>query len=561
MPAPIRYKHLGRYREIASVLAEEGLGYLLDELGLARFVPGGRARKKRAAEPQVSLEVRVRRSMERLGPTFVKIGQILSTRPDIVPESFIGELRKLQDEVPPVSFELVRGVVESELGGTLEEVFASFDPVPLAAASIGQVHAATLPGGEEVVVKVQRPDIRSHIDVDLDILVTQARFVQRNTEWGAQMDIASFAGELTNILHGELDYVAEGRNAERFAENFETIPDVRFPTVYWDYTTQRVICLERFRGVKLDETEALDAAGFDRRDLALRGVDAYLKMVFVDGFFHADPHPGNIFVLHDGMLGFTDFGRVGIISEVMNERLTDLFIALVDRDDGETLEALIAMGVASDATDERTIRGELSRMFAAYYDVGIDQLRVGDVIRNVMRSIRVHNLRLPAEYALALATFIVLEGVGLQLDPKFNLVHAATPFARQVARERLSPGAVARRFGRSARSASRLLSELPEGVNKLVRRTNQGDLEFSVRALGLEVYLDELRDLVNRIAFAIIIGSFVVGLSFLLRQFQLPQWFVVLAGIALLAAAVVGMWFFMSLFFTMLKQLRKTWRV
>lgn len=561
MPAPIRYKHLARYREIASVLVDEGLGYLIDELGLSRFLPGGkRARMRHAAEPRVSPEVRVRRALERLGPTFVKIGQILSTRPDVVPESYIAELRKLQDEVPPVTFELIRGVIESELDGPVEEIFASLDPVPLAAASIGQVHAAVLHSGEEVVVKVQRPDIRTRIDTDLDILVTQARFVERNSTWGAQMDVVAYAEELRGILHGELDYVLEGRNAERFAEDFADAGDVRFPTVHWDFTTQRVITLERFRGIKLDEIEALDAAGYDREELAARGVHTYLNMVFIDGFFHADPHPGNIFVLPDGAIGFTDFGRVGIISEVMNERLSDLFIALVDCDDGETLEALIAMGVASDSTDERIIRAELSRMFAQYYDVGIGQLKFGDVIRSVMHSIRVHRLRLPAEYALALATFIVLEGVGLQLDPKFNLVRTATPFARRIVRERLSPSSVARRFGRSVRGASRLLSELPDGVNRLVRRTNKGELEFGIRPLGLDDYMAELRDLVNRVAFSIIIGSFVVGLSLLLREFALPRWFMVLAGLALLSAAIVGIWLFMALFFTMLKAVRKSWR-
>ena len=301
MPTPIRYKHFGRYTEIATVLGELGLGYLLDEFGLTRFLPGSWRAPHRSREPQISIEARVRRALERLGPTFVKAGQLLSTRPDILPESYLAELRKLQDEVPPVPFDVIRGMVERELDGKLEVVFASFDETPLAAASIGQVHAAVLPTGEDVVVKVQRPDIRDAIDVDLDILQTQARFVAANTQWGRQMDVVSYATEISSILHGELDYVVEGRNAERFATDFDTVPDVRFPVVYWDFTTQRVLTLERFYGIKLDDIAALDAGGYDRALLARRGVEAYLKMVFDDGFYHADPHPGNIFVCEDGL--------------------------------------------------------------------------------------------------------------------------------------------------------------------------------------------------------------------------------------------------------------------
>ena len=498
----------------------------------------------------------MRRALERLGPTFVKAGQLLSTRPDILPESYLAELRKLQDEVPPVPFDVIRGMVERELDGKLEDVFASFDETPLAAASIGQVHAAVLPTGEDVVVKVQRPDIRDAINVDLDILQTQARFVAANTQWGRQMDVVSYATEISSILHGELDYVVEGRNAERFATDFDTVPDVRFPVVYWDFTTQRVLTLERFYGIKLDDIAALDAGGYDRALLARRGVEAYLKMVFDDGFYHADPHPGNIFVCEDGSLGFTDFGRVGIVSGVMEERLSDLFIALVDRDDAATLEALIEMGVAPETTDERAMRAALSRMFARYYDTAIEELHVGDIIAGLMQAVRVHGLHLPADYALALATFMTLEGVGLRLDPTFNLVRTAAPFARRIVEERLSPITVARRFTRSIRQASRLLTELPESISKIARRAAQGRFLLEVQPVGLDPVLDRIAELVNRLAFAVLVGSFVLGLSLLLRQAKLPNLLLELFGVVLVFSFGVGVWLFVSIFWSMWRSRR-----
>jgi ubiquinone biosynthesis protein len=557
MAGPLRYKHLSRYREIAGILFEEGFGYALDELGLRRFLRPAALLKRQPAEVRRTPEERLRHTLERLGPAFVKIGQLLSTRPDVVPDSFLVELRRLQDEVPPAPYEGVAEVIRAELGGAPEEVFLSFDPIPLAAASIGQVHAAVLPNGVEVAVKVQRPDIRERVEMDLDILVTQARFVESRTAWGRELHVVDYAEEIAFVVRNELDYLAEGRNAERFAANFRDVPKVAFPLIHWDFTTRRVLTMQRFTGIKLDENDALDAAGYDRHDLARRGVDGYLKQVFDDGFFHADPHPGNIFVLPDATIAYTDFGRVGTISQRVREEFTELFLALVDRDEDATLDALRRMGVVGASADERSMRGDLSMLFARYYDVAVKEVRVGELIEHVLGDIRTHSLRVPAEFTLAIATFVVLDGVGLTIDPDFNLVVAARPFAERLLRERLSPDALLHRFARVVRHIGRMSLDLPDALNKLMRRVSEGSLLVEIQPTGYDRLIDEVREMVNRLAFSVLIGSFVIGLSFMLQKLILPWWLNAIFGFALVAATGVGVWLFTSIFIAMFRARRE----
>jgi ubiquinone biosynthesis protein len=363
MAVPIRHKHLARYREIASVLIDEGFDHAVDQFGLRRFARiTDRIRRREPSLPGPPLQQRVRRTLERLGPAFVKAGQLLSTRPDLIPESYLVELRKLQDEVAPVGFEAVRDEIERELGDRLEEVFASFEHEPFAAASIGQVHAAKLFSGEDGVVKVQRPGVESVIQTDLDILRTQAAFVEGQTVWGRRHNVAANADEISRILQDELDYVAEGRNAEKFAEDFRGDDSVAFPTVYWEYTTRRVITIERFRGIKLSNAAEMRAAGFDPKEVARTGVVAYMRMIFINGFFHADPHPGNLFVLPDGRIAFTDFGRCGTITPNTREQFADLLLAVLNRDEREAVDILLDVGI----TGENINQSQLEKIGRAH---------------------------------------------------------------------------------------------------------------------------------------------------------------------------------------------------
>ncbi len=552
---PVRYKHLARYREIATVLIEEGFGYLLDEIGLTRFLRASDRlrRRERREEMQFSLAERARRAMERLGPAFVKIGQILSTRPDLLPEEFETEFRKLLDQVPAVGFDVVSRVIEEELGGPVDELFLSFDREPLAAASIGQVHAAMLHTGEEVVVKVQRPDIERVMATDLDILLTQAQFVERNTVWGRDYNLVAIAEEIGHVLRAELDYLAEGRNAERFAAAFAGDETVAFPDVHWNLTTRRVITLERFHGIKLNDVRRIGAEGFDRKTVAKRTVRAYFKMVFEDGFFHADPHPGNILVLGDGRVGFTDFGRVGNVSQQLREQFSDFFLAVVDRDAPSVVDGLLEIGVAPERINEAGLENEAVRLFSRYYGVDLADLHVAVVIEEVLRVVRQYRLRIPPEISVVLATVMVLEGVAYETDPTFNFIESARPYAQHLVAERLTPAGLYQRVSRFGRRSGRLLSDLPDSLNRLMRRAADGSLAIDVRPMGFDAVMDQLREMVYRLSFSILIGSFVIGFSFMLREAKLPWWMLWMFGLALVAASGVGVWLFFSIFYSMFR--------
>lgn len=544
------YKHSERYREIAAILLDEGFGYVLAQLGLGRFAPV-RSRLPHTRGDEASVPARVRRTLERLGPTFVKAGQVLSTRPDLVPPEYVLEFRKLQDAVAPVPFDEIRPVLESELGETLGQVFASLDAVPLAAASIGQVHPAVTHDGREVIVKVQRPNVRSVIETDLDILRTQAQFVERHTAWGSAYNVAENADEFARVLRAELDYIAEARNAERFRRDFEGDDEVVIPEVDWDLTTQRVITLERLRGIKLSDTDALREAGFDPKVIARRGMDSYLRQVFVTGFFHADPHPGNLFVLEGGRIGFSDFGRVGSVDERMREEFADLLLALMDRDADQVVEGLTRIGVAGPNVEEPELRSEISRLLTRYWDVSLGRLRMAELVQELMRMIYRLRLTVPSEFMLLLSTLATLEGVGTALDPDFNLIEAVRPFATDIIWQRLSPASVARSSWRALRHFSTLAGALPESLDALLRRAAHGNLVLEIRPEGFEHILEALREMVNRLAFAVLIGSFVVGFTLLLRASEQPRWLLAASRLALISAAGVGAWLFVSIFIAM----------
>jgi len=549
MSPRLRYKHLTRYREVATILFEEGLGSLLDQFGLREFVPKRhKFFSKAKPSPKLSLEERFRRSLERLGPTFVKIGQIISTRPDLVPPSFIKELEKLQDRVPPVSFDQIRKQVEKKLGGPIEEIFASFDPKPLAAASIGQVHAAVLDSGEEVVVKVQRPNIENVIETDLDILLTQAHFIENHTSWGKSYSLIDNVEEFSRILKNELDYLLEGRNADKFRTNFKGDNTVVFPKVYWDYTTKRVITLERLNGHKLNQIQEIEESGFDPKDIARRGIHVYLKQIFINAFFQADPHPGNLLVLEDGKIGFLDFGMVGFISRYTKELFGDMFLALVNRDEREVVNVLMEVGVARSDVNENALQMEIAHLLVKYYDATLEQVKIKELVEEIMRIIFEYQLKVPSEFTLLLKTLAVLEGVGLSLDPQFNLVESIKPFTARIVREKFSFEGISSNLLRTLRQTNNLIFDLPQAINRLIKKAIEGNLRMEFEPQGFESIMSQLREMVDRISFTILVASFVVGFSLILGKATLPGWILFVSEIVLVSAAIVGIWLFISIF-------------
>lgn len=540
--------HLSRYREVATVLAEEGLGAMAVSLKVPHAV-----RSRRSGAPDATRPQRVRRALERLGPTGVKLGQMLSTRVDLLPEAYRVELQRLQDAVTPISFDDVAEVIRAELGAPPETVFAWFSPEPIASASIGQVHAAVLWTGHEVVVKVQRPDILNRVDVDLDILTAQARRIQSSGMGPSGIDLAGTAEQFANAVRAELDYLTEADNVDTFGEAFYGSPDVVIPRVFHDYTTRRVITLERLDGIPFNRPELLDEIGFDRHDLAVRGVRAYLEQLFVLGVFHADPHPGNIFALSDGRIGFTDFGRVGKVPPGVRDAASDLLLAMVDQDSDLAADALMEISTDPANIDFERLRRGLVLLIGKYHGAELGELDTGEIIVDLLDFVRREKLCLPSEFSLMMATLAVLESVGRDLDPEFDFVEVARPYSQRMVLEQFEPGNLATTAFRSIRKFVRAGADLPSSAERALRRVAEGEFHIGVRPEGFQTFLDRAEELVDRLAFAVLIASFVIGISFLLTVEWLPRWVQVILLLGMLGAIGVSGWMFASL---MLARLR-----
>ncbi len=539
------YKHLERYRQIVGILADEGLDDLLDITGLRRFQPVHR-RLRPEHDSRQPFGLRLRHTLERLGPTFVKLGQVASTRPDLIPEDVILELRKLQDDVAPFPDAEAFALIEAELGAPIDDVFLEFDRTALAAASLGQVYGATLPDGTPVIVKVQRPNVEHVVDVDLDILITQSRFVAQHSELGARYDVVGITTEFADAVRGELDYHAEGQNAERLAQMFADDDTVAFPQVFWEFSTSRVLTMERLTGLPFNKPDGLSDAGMDRAELAKRGIYCYLEQIFVHGFYHADPHPGNLFALDDGRVGFTDFGRCGTISQVGRDQLADLFMAIVDDDVPLAVDTLFTAAGSPGEIDVAELEREVSRLITKYYNKSLNQIRMGELINEVMNLVRNHHLMLSSELAMLLTTLVVLEGLGRLLDPDFDFVAVTAPFARKLTNARLEPAAMARTLTQSLRRIVNIGQDLPESLTRLLRRAGQGEFRVAVHPIGFDPIMKRLEEVANRLAFALVVSAFVIGLSFILARTELPTTFIWIARLAWAAAVGVGTWFFVS---------------
>ncbi len=546
MASDARGTHRGRLRQITRVLVRHGLGYFVGLLGLERFVPfhWGLLGHARRAEPYTRPE-HVRLALEELGTAFIKLGQILSTRPDLVPPAYQVEFAKLQDAAPPVPIDAVRAVLLAELGRSPEELFAHFDSVPLATGSIGQAHAATLHDGTEVVVKVRRPGVVEQVESDLEILQNLAVTASRHWQLADRYDVVGLAQEFAQTLRVELDYIREGRNAQRFAANFAGDADVHIPRIYWERTTARVITLERIRGTKISDVAALDAAGIDRPALAERSARILLKMVFEDGFFHADPHPGNFFVEAEGCIGLIDFGMVGTIDERTQDHLVELLLAITGNDAEQTADALLDLGVAQVHVDHQLLATGLSHLLAAYTDRPLSELRVGPIIAEVQVIVRQHQLQLPPNLALLLKTVAMSEGLGAQLDPAFALGRVLAPYAERLLLRRFAPARLARRLREAGVELSRLAVDLPRQLRRLTSELDRGGPTVGVRPEGFEPVLHRLERLTNRLVLGIIAAAFVNGLAVLMTVYHPPGWSTWAGptfGVGVITAAVLGLY-------------------
>jgi ubiquinone biosynthesis protein len=551
--SPVRsVRHIQRYREIARVFIRQGFGELVDTLELLPYLSLPR-RLLRGGEPAPSplgVPQRLRLVLEELGPTFIKLGQVLSTRPDLLPSVYISELAKLQDTVPPEPWTPIRAQIDAELKAPLEALFADFEPVPIAAASLSQVHPATLPDGTPVVVKVQRPNIQTLIETDLEILFDLARLIQERTPVGDIYDLMEIAEEFAITLRAELDFCREGRNADRFRDNFATEPHLHIPRVHWDFTTRRVIVLERISGIKIDDIAALDRAGYDRRRVALHAARMLIKEVLEDGFFHADPHPGNFMVMPGEVIGAMDFGMVGHLTHRVRTDLMRLYIVSVQLDEEGIVDQLIRMGVVSGTLDRRGLQRDIGRLLRKYHGMPLGDIRAREVVDDIMPIAFRHNLRLPSDLWLLGKTMAMMEGVGLKLVPDFDIFAVSEPYMRRFIRQMASPRTWGPEVVKNASDWAALMKLIPRVSSQVLTRVERGEMEITLDHKGLDQALGRLDRLANRLSLSMLLAALIVGLAMLVPVLNLGgPWslatIVVITGFV--SASLLGLWLIISI--------------
>jgi ubiquinone biosynthesis protein len=504
-------RSLGRLTEIAQVAVRHGFGYFLRRHRLGDLVPWG---EREAIEATASDRGRrLREMLDELGPTFVKFGQLLSTRPDVVPPDIVAELRGLQDDVKPFSFEQVRVALETELELEVEQAFLEFDEVPIASASIGQVHRAVLPDGREVAVKVQRPAAPSQIEADLGLLYQAAKLLKERVRALEFIDPQELVDEFARSIRLELDYGHEARNAEAFHRNFARDQDVVVPRVIRQYSTASVLTLEYLRGKKVAELDLEAMRPDERRAIAYRMADTWMTMVFRHGFFHADPHPANIFVLDTGELGLVDFGQAGKLTDEDMARLTRLFVDAATESIDAIPRRLRELGVRYAPDREDEFRDELRTLFDRYYGVRLSDIDPLQVIREGFQLIYAMNLRLPSRFVMLDKAIATLASVGAEVYPDFNVFEVAKPYARGLLAERFHPRVMAQRARIEASALGSIARELPYQAHDVLEAMRTGTFTMTITSPGVDHIDQHLHQASNRIAVALIVAGGLIGSS------------------------------------------------
>ncbi|SFL67736.1 ABC1 kinase family protein [Pelosinus propionicus] len=504
-----RVRHLNRYREISTALLSQGFDYIVEETGLIQKVPYyQRFRPVFLKESNGRIAERIRLVLEQLGPTYVKIGQIASTRPDLLPPELIVELEKLQDAVPAFSFTEVRFVLQEELGGTLEEFFQHFEPEPLAAASIGQVHEAVLKSGKTVAVKIQRPSIASDIQTDLEILYELAHLAERRFHWAKTYQLIDMIDEFSKSLRSELDYTSEARNAEKIAKHSTNNPMIYIPKVYWNYSTQKVLTAEYIKGIKISKKEDLKQQGYNLSHLAERFAKEIFHQIFMEGFFHGDPHPGNVIVLPGEIIAFLDFGMVGRLSPEMKYNLSSLVIGLMHQNSDELAKAIFRMGIVPDHVNKIQLREDIDVLKEKYYGIPLSKVSLGEAVSSIFAVALKHKIKIPSDLVLVGKTLLTMEGVIERLDPHLSILDIAEPFGQKLVMERLHPKNLTKTLWKNFSDLSDIFLSLPQHFQEFTSVIKRGRLCLEVAIPEIELILKTQDRISNRLSFSIILLAF-----------------------------------------------------
>lgn len=498
--------------------------------------------------------VKLRHALQELGPTFIKLGQIASSRRDLVPEEIAIELEKLQDHVTSVPFDKIREIVEFELEAPLENIFSRFDENPLATASIGQVHVAYLPSGEKLAVKVQRPDIRPNVETDLAILSDLARFLEDNTDWAKTYHLHEMIIEFSRSLQDELDYRVEGRNCERIGKQFEEDPSIHIPKVHWDLSTDKVLTMDMVRGVKVNDLKKLDAGGYDRKLIARRIVDSMFHQILDEGFFHGDPHPGNIYILPQNVVSYLDFGMVGRLDNELKYHFASLLIHLREGNTEDMIDTFSAMGILSDDTDMRAFTRDVDDLQTRYYDVALNEVSLGAIFIELFQVAYRHHIIIPSEISILGKAILTLEGLIAKLDPELSIMKAVEPFGRKLMRDRYHPKHLIENSWKDFVDNIEILTNLPKDLKAIATTIRKGKLQLDINVQQVQVFLRRLDRISNRLSFSIIllsfsilmvgliIGSAIAGQTNMLWQFPIIE-----------AGSIIATLMFLFLIYTIIR--------
>ncbi|MFQ5639351.1 MAG: ABC1 kinase family protein [bacterium] len=540
------YRNLKRYRQIVGILIKYGFAEVVDRMNLkATLQIGKRFFKKGSVEAtRFSAAERIRFALEELGPTFIKLGQVLSTRSFLVPADLLNELTKLQDDVKPAPFEEIEAYLESQLTHPIEEVFEQFDKKAFASASIAQAHRARTYDGHEVVVKIQRQEVAQLIRTDLDILSDLARLMHKYVPESRQFDPQGVIRELMQTTKRELDFINEGRNIEIFAKNFAQDENIYVPQVFWDYTTDKILTTEFIDGTKISETDTLIAAGCDLKTIAQIGAKFILKQIFEDGFFHADPHPGNIFVRDCEVIAPVDFGMMGRLDDSLLEEVSDLFIGSIQKDADLIIRVLINLGSLDDEQDVRALKTDIAHFIDRYYGVPIKRIHMQTIISDVFDVVSRHELRMPSNLLLLMKALGTYEDLARKLDPEFDIVRLAKPYVTKLMWRRLDVNKMAYMGIKTLRDFYDLLRVAPRELELLLKKIKRGRFAIELQDRGLQNLMLELDRASNRIAFGLIVAALIVGSSLILNLKTGPMFlgYPLIGILGYVFAGILGVW-------------------
>jgi len=539
-------RSIRRYWNIARVLSAYGFDHMLEMLGLTDMVARSKRllRREITAIAHLSAAERMRLALEELGPTFIKLGQLLSTRPDIIPKPFIHEFEKLQDSVPCFSFDELRVQVERELAVPVTAFFSDIDPVPLAAASIAQVHRARLTTGEEVVIKVRRPGVVELVESDISALMGLAYLAERHVAGSELYDPVGVVREFARTIRREMDFTREGHTIEKIGENFAKTTWLYFPKVYWPQTSRGVLTLEYVDGIKVSDLDALDRAGLDRTMIARRGADAFLEMVLNHGFFHGDPHPGNVLILPDNVICLLDYGIVGRLGEDLRSFVSDILLAIVNRDVDEVVSQLLFAGDISDNLNARGLKRDLAVFIDSYYEIPLHDIEVGHMLLEFIEIVTLYNIRIQPDLMLLIKALVIVEGMGRNLDPGFDMIEHLRPFMEKAWRQKFSPRRISRDINSIMLSYLNLARDLPRDLKEIVNRINRNKFKIDLEHRGLDKFTTDFDRSVNRLSSSLILAALIVGSSIIMQTSRGPQLlgFPMLAFLGYTVAGVIGLW-------------------